>query len=84
MKPIKAFVLISLAGSSLALAGQGPRPAASGLSDQEPQVVAFYEQQCLGYADARGLAGSDRDGYLQQCRANAPQIWPVGIDESDS
>jgi hypothetical protein len=84
MNIVKAIAVMPIAFASVAVATQDVRPAAVGLSDQEPQVVAFYNTQCNGYADAQGLQGAQRDAYLQQCLGNAPHVWPVGIDESDS
>ena len=83
MKAVQAFFLIPLVIGQVAVAADQAQPSLIGQSDQEPQVVAFYDQQCNQYADAAGLTGEKRDAYVAQCKADAPQVWPVGLTKDE-
>ena len=73
-----AATLLAVAGT--ALAAEYP---AGARSEDEPQMVAFYQSQCTGYADENGLQGDSRDAFIANCMKNAPAALPVGIDPRD-
>lgn len=82
MKASKALFLIPLAFAQVALASQ-VEPSLNAIDENEPQVLAFYSQECNKMADKNALQGEKRDGFLKGCLADAPHIWPVGQDKSE-
>ena len=85
MKTSKRVLLMSgLLVSAAALAATEPVAWPAGAQDkQDPQILAFYEDQCNRWADGQGLSGEQRGAYLARCRVNAAIIYPVGYAESD-
>lgn len=48
------------------------------LEESDPRVAAFYLGQCESWANQRGLAGIEKQNYVNGCQANGPAIWPFG------
>lgn len=72
-------VLCVFAGSSMASSDAVIYPA-NAIDDSDPQVAAFYIGQCESWANERGLAGIEKQNYVDGCRANGPAIWPFGTE----
>lgn len=56
---------------------------ADALDENDPNVIAYYKATCEQWAGEENLSGANRDEFIKGCVADAPQIWPVGIDEKD-
>lgn len=83
MNAFKALMLVPLAATQIALAADQVEPSLNGQDDNEPQVVAFYNQQCSRMADQSGTQGEAREAFLQNCLDNASSTWPVGQDKDE-
>lgn len=77
---IAAFVGLSGA----AFASGSPQWPQDAENEQDSRVVAVYQGRCGQYADEQGLSGTERENFITQCLQSAPQVWPVGLDQSDS
>ena len=51
--------------------------------ENSPQVVAFYQGRCNQWADENALQGAQRDAFVANCLTDIPQVWTVGMDNSD-
>jgi hypothetical protein len=78
----QALAIAALIGlSGAAVGGAGPQWPQNAENEQDPRVVAFYEGRCGNFADRQGLTGTDRENFITQCRVNAPELWPVGLEQ---
>lgn len=76
----RTALILGLACPAAVAVGADPAPTwPAGTTDKkDPKVLAFYDSQCQGWADNKGLAGDARDSYLAKCRQNAAKVYPVG------
>jgi hypothetical protein len=84
---VKPFLIVAmlLAGGHLAFAKDNPlRWPADAKDENDTRVLAWYQARCDSWASEQQLAGQSRNSYVEQCRKNAPQTWPVGLDPSTS
>ncbi|KPK56302.1 MAG: hypothetical protein AMS22_01725 [Thiotrichales bacterium SG8_50] len=80
----QALAIAALIGlSGAAFGGAAPQWPQNAENEQDPRVVAFYEGRCTNFADEQGLSGTERENFIAQCRHNAPEVWPVGLDHKD-
>ncbi|MGB0720774.1 MAG: hypothetical protein ACPGU7_00130 [Gammaproteobacteria bacterium] len=49
--------------------------------DNEPQVIAYYQDRCNGYAAGQGLAGDAT--FISRCMGHAAEVWPVGTEADE-
>ncbi|MGB0714197.1 MAG: hypothetical protein ACPGUC_11635 [Gammaproteobacteria bacterium] len=84
-KNIIVFSAIALIGGAVSgHAWAKPAPVAFPINaqeDNEPQVVAYYQDRCAGYAAGQGQAGNA--GFIDRCLGHAPEVWPVGTEADD-
>jgi hypothetical protein len=83
MNAFKALMLVPLAASQIAFAAEQVEASLNGQDDNEPQVVAFYNQQCNRMADENSLQGDDRTAAIKACLEDAPNVWPVGQEKDE-
>ncbi len=76
-KIVVALSLLGLSAVALAAEPQWPQDA---VNEQDPQVIAFYTQRCAQWTDESKLQNQAREAFQANCRASAPQLWPVGFE----
>ncbi len=75
----KIVVALSLLGLSAAVAAE-PQWPQDAVDEQDPRVIAFYNQRCAQWTDESQLQNQAREAFHANCMASAPQLWPVGFE----
>ena len=80
---VSMTVLLGMTSVAALAANALPPFPGNAHDESEPQMVAWYQARCESWATDQRLEGDNRDSYVAGCVADAPNVWPVGLDKSD-
>jgi hypothetical protein len=83
LKQFLTSALLMAAGAAIA-ADPSPQWPNDAKEDSDPRVSAWYQWKCATWADEHGLGGKERQSWVDNCTADARQIWPVGYENNDN